>query len=178
MNIFAKILLVQRFNRVSYYTLKLEEDDLSLFGMFKGKHTQENPEKMNHIMAWIKIIGNKYGAKEVYFRNEAETADTSALPPSNPNWEPTFIEWDSETKTGETNNLRLFTLRLNEHVVFLFHGDVKTADKAQNCPNVKPHFKLANKLTKVIDKCFRTGEIKWNENQTDIEFESDLELNS
>ena len=58
MNTFAKILLVQRFNRVSYYTLKLEEDDLSLFGMFKGKHTQENPEKMNHIMAWIKIIGN------------------------------------------------------------------------------------------------------------------------
>lgn len=177
MNTFAKILLVQRFNKVNYYTVKLEEHDLSLFGMFKDKHTQENPEKLNHIMAWIKIIGNKYSAQKDYFRNEAETTDTSALPPSNPNLEPTYIEWDSETETGETNNLRIYTLRSNEHVVFLFNGDVKTADKAQNCPNVKTHFRLANKLTKVIDECFGNGDIHWNENQTDIEFDNELELN-
>jgi len=176
-NTFAKILQVQRFEKVNFYTVKLEDDDLSLFGMFVHKHTKENPEKLNHIMVWIKIIGNRYSAKEAYFRNEAETANTTALPPENPSWEPTFIEWNSETGTGETNNLRLYTLRANEHVVFLFNGDVKTADKAQNCDNVRPHFRLANQLAKVIDGCFRNGDIHWDENQTDIVFDKKLELN-
>lgn len=176
MNNFAKILLVQRFHKVNYYTVKLEEHDISLFGQFVSKHTNENREKLNHIMAWIRIIGEKYSAKADYFRNEAETADASALPPANPTWEPSYIEWDNETQTGEPNNLRLYTFRANEHVVFLFNGDVKTADKAQDCPDVRPHFRLANVIAKALEACFRNGEIAWNTNQTDIEFDNDLEL--
>ncbi len=176
MNTFAKILLVQRFRKVNYYTVKLEENDMSLLGQFKTKHSRENIEKLNHIMAWIKVIGNKSSAKAEYFRNEAETADASALPPENPNWKPAFIQWNSETQTGQINNLRLYTFRANEHVVFLFNGDLKTADKAQDCPNVKPHFKLANTITNALEECFRHGEITWNKNQTDIEFDKDFEL--
>jgi hypothetical protein len=176
-NNFAKILKVQKFRMVNYYTVKLDEDDLSLFGQFQRKHSHENSEKLEHIIAWIAIIGRKYGAKSIYFRNEAETADTAALPPRNPNLEPTYIEWDNETETGETNNLRLYAFRVNEHVVFLFNGDVKTADKAQNCPNVRGHFKLANKLTAVIETCLRNGDIDWNDDRTDIFFDKNLELN-
>jgi hypothetical protein len=177
-NNFAKIKHINSFNLVEYYSVCLEEDeDVSLFEQFVAKHTKENKEKLNHILSWIKWIGNKYTAKADYFRNEAETADTSALPPNNPNWEPNYIEWNNETQTGETNNLRLYTFRANDHVVFLFSGDVKTADTAQNCPNVKSHFKMANTLTRVLEQCFRNHDIKWNEEQTDIEFEDDLELN-
>lgn len=178
MNNFATIKHINSFKHVEYYSVCIDEDgDSSLFEKFLVKHTQENLQKLNHIQSWIKWIGNKYNAKIDYFRNEAETADTSALPPKNPNWEPTFIEWNNETETGHTNNLRLYTFRANEHVVFLFNGDIKTADKAQNCPNVKSHFKLANTLSKLIDKCFVEGEIEWNEDQTDIEFDENLELN-
>ena len=88
-NNFAKIKLVQRFNKVTYYTLLLNEDEMSLFGQFTVKHTSENKDKLNHIMAWIKVIGNKIGAREHYFRNEAETADASALPPRGIDKEPT-----------------------------------------------------------------------------------------
>jgi hypothetical protein len=176
-NNFAKILIVQRFNKVNYYSVKLEEENMSLFGQFIEKHTKENKDKLNHILAWIKIIGDKYSAKANYFRNEAETADTSALPPENPNWEPTYIEWNNEKQTRTTNNLRLYTFRANDQVVFLFNGDVKTADKAQNCPNVWSHFRLANEITEAIEQCFRSGEIKWNSEHNDIEFLKDLELN-
>lgn len=177
MNIFAKIKHINSYKFVEYYSVCLEGDgDNSLFEQFLNKHMYENKEQLNHIQSWIKWIGTKYSAKAVYFRNEAETADTSALPPENPNWEPTYIEWDEETQTGETNNLRLYTFRANNHVVFLFNGDIKTADKAQNCPNVRKHFKLANAITQVLEQCFRDGEITWNIDHTDIAFEDDLEL--
>lgn len=177
-NNFAKIKHINTYSLVEYYSICLEEDNgNSLFEKFIAKHSKDNNDKFNHIMSWIKWIGNKYSAKKEYFRNEAETADTTALPPLNPNWEPSFIEWDNESQTGDTNNLRLYTFRANEHVVFLFNGDLKTAAIAQDCPNVKHHFRLANKLTKVIDNCFVDGGIKWNYDQTDIVFEDDLELN-
>jgi hypothetical protein len=176
-NNFAKIILVQRFNKVNFYTIKIEGDELSLFGQFKVKHTHENIKKLNHILAWIKIIGNNYGAINKLFRNESETADTSGLPPKNPNLEPRYIDLEDVTQSGKINNLRLYTFRANEHVVFLFNGDIKTTDKAQKCPNVKPHFRLANKLTKLIDEGFRNGDITWNQNMTDIKFTKDLELN-
>lgn len=177
MNNFAKIKHINSYKLVEYYSVCLEEDDdVSLFEKFIAKHSRENNDKFSHIMSWIKWIGNKYSAKLDYFRNEAETADTSALPPNNPNWEPTFIEWDKETQIGETNNLRLYTFRANEHVVFLFNGDVKTAEKAQACDNVRPHFRLANKLTELIDKSFGDS-IKWNNDNTDIIIDDGFELN-
>lgn len=179
MNNFAEIILVQRFKKVNYYTLLLNDDERSLFSQFTFKHTSANKEKLSHIMAWIKVIGNKIGAKEQYFRNEAETADASALPPKGIDREPTYVECNEITGQDEkkANDLRLYCLRANSNVVFLFNGDIKTADKAQNCDNVRPHFKLANKLTEVIDRAFRDREISWNNDQTDIVFEKNFELN-
>jgi hypothetical protein len=70
----------------------------------------------------------------------------------------------------------LYCLRANEHVVFLFNGDIKTQKYPQECPNVKEHFKLANQLTKVIDKAFIEKDIVWNDNATEINFEADFKL--
>ena len=178
MNTFAKIILVQRYQKVNYYTIQIEEDDI-LFKQFIDKHSIENVEKLNHIMAWLRVIGNKIGAYPEYFRNEAETADTSALPPYGVDREPTYVEYNDITGRDEntSNDLRLYCLRANPHVVFLFNGDIKTEDKAQDCNNIRPHFKLANKLTELIDRAFRDREIKWNDKQTDIIFENNFELN-
>ena len=177
MNNFAHIKHINSYKLVEYYSVCMEADeDVSLFEKFKVKHSQKNIDKFNHIMSWIKWIGNKYSAKADYFRNEAETADTSALPPNNPNWDPTFIEWDNESQSGETNNLRLYTFRANDHVVFLFNGDIKTEETAQKCDNVRPHFRLANKLTELLEKSFGDG-IKWNADNTDIIVKDDFELN-
>ena len=96
MNNFAKIKHISSFKFVEYYSVCLEDEDVSLFEHFITKHTRENKERLNHILSWIKWIGNKYSAKADYFRNEAETADVSALPPDNPNWEPGYIEWNSK----------------------------------------------------------------------------------
>ena len=177
-NNIATVRLVESFDKVSYYTLCMEDEPASMFELFLEKHTEDNKEKLNHILAWIKVIGNKIGARSSYFRNEAESADTSALPPKGVNREPTYVEYNDDTGAEEVigNNLRLYCLRANEHVVFLFNGDVKTALKAQDCDQVRPHFKLANKLTKAIDAAFREGDITWDTNNEDIIFDPDFLL--
>ena len=173
MNKFAQIKKIATFKKVVYYSVCLEEDQgVSLFELFLQKHTVVNLDKLTHIQFWLKEIGNKYGARTDYFRNEAETADTSALPPLGKNRQPAYVENGENTP----NNLRLYCFRLNESVVFLFNGDIKTADTAQNCDNVKDHFKLANQLTSLIEVQINT-EIIWVDDFTDIEFDDNFELN-
>ena len=178
MNTFAKMILVQRFSKVCYYTVQIEGED-SLFQQFLNKHTYKNTTKLNHIMAWLQVIGNKVGAYPEYFRNEAETADTVALPPVGANREPTYVEFDEMSGQDEntSNDLRLYCLRANENVVFLLNGDIKTARKAQDCDNVRPHFRMANALTKTIGDAFKNKDIKWNDDLTDIVFDYDFEIN-
>lgn len=171
MNTFAKIKLVARYKKVVYYTVQIEGDAASLFEDFLLKHTPNNKEKLNHIMKWMKKIGDEKGARKSYFRNEAETADTTALPPKGTNREPAYIE-DGE---NSANDLRLYCYRVNEHVVFLFNGDIKTTTRAQDCRQVQPHFRLANKLTKCIAEKLN-DEIRWNKDGTDIDFDEELDL--
>lgn len=177
MNNFAEIIWVNTYRKVTYYTVAVN-DGIALFDAFVDKHTDENKEKLKHILAWIKVIGDKIGAQEQYFRNEAETADASALPPQGVNKEPVYVEYNEETGTEENkpNNLRLYCLRANEYVVFLFSGDIKTAATPQECENVRLHFKKANKLTELIDEAFQNKEIRWINDYTEIEVDDDFLL--
>lgn len=168
---FARIIEIQKFKKVTYYSVILDDepdsDAESLFEIFIIKHTEENMAKLDHILRWIKIIGNSYGAREDIFRPEHLA---NALPPKGKDREPSFTE-DGVT---EANNLRLYCLRVNDNVVFLFNGDIKTADKAQDCKNVEPHFRLANILTKKINELFISKEISWNEDGTDISIDDNF----
>jgi hypothetical protein len=67
-------------------------------------------------------------------------------------------------------------LVVSKHVVFLFDGDLKTRQRAQDCPNVGPYFRQANKISKAINRCFVDKELRWNEFDDDIEFDDSLEI--
>ena len=148
-----------------------------LYDSFLEKHSIGNREKLHHILAWIKKIGDKTSAFEQYFRNEAQIADARALSPIGKEKSPVFVQIDDNGKNEiVANNLRLYCMRANARVVFLFNGDIKTASKAQNCPNVKSHFLLANKLTKLLTEAFETGDIRWINNYSEIEVDDDFRL--
>lgn len=172
MNNFAEIKPLFKYDKVAYYTVSINGSSKTLFEEFKLQHETSNKEKFYHISKWIQIIGKKYGAQSRFFRNEAYNADAAALPPKGIDREPCYTEDD----VNVSNNLRLYCLRANENVVFLFGGDIKTRDKAQDCPNVKAHFFLANTLTKVIDQAFIDKEIKWINNGTLITVDKDYKL--
>lgn len=171
MNTFARIKHIGTYDKVSYYSVVIDDQTISMFENFITVHEKHNKEKLYHIVKWIEVIGKKYGALPHLFRPEGETADTSALPPA-ANKTPSYIDQGKK----KPNPLRLYCLRANNHVVFLFDGDLKTAQKARECKNVKKHFILANQITKALDEAFKQKDIKWNDTQTDIVYDTDLEI--
>lgn len=172
MNTFATITPIGNYKQVRYYSIKIDGEEQSQFEKFVNNHTKKNNEKLQHILDWIKLIGDKYGAKEGFFRNEAYGSEASALPPKDIQKKPQYIE----SGCVVVNDLRLYTFRLNESVVFLYNGNIKTESTSQLCPQVKPHFMLANKATSEIDKLIKEREINWNDSFTDIEFDKNLEI--
>lgn len=172
------ITLIEKFKKVTFYSILLEGKSVSPFENFTKRHSIHNKEKLNHILAWISIIGNKRGARNHFFRNEANIADTRALPPKGKDIEPTYVEFDTDTGKSivKPNDLRLYCFGANESVVFLFDGDIKTALTAQECINVKPYFDKANTYTKVLEKAFQEGLISWNNDYTDIHFTNPIDI--
>lgn len=178
MNGLFRIKHIQDYKKVSYYSVCIDkeesttEDEISLFELFIIEQEKKNKDKLNHILSWLKEIGNKYGASYSHFRNEQYRGETVGLPPKQITKKPVYTE-DGEVTP---NNLRLYCHRLNDYVVVLLSGDLKTADTAQNCPNVKPHFILANQLSVSIDNAFKENEITWINDNTNIDYSDDLTL--
>ena len=144
MNTFAKIIEVQRFKKVTFYSVLREGEEQNMFLEFINRVMKNDrlAEDLHLLQNWIKRIGDKYGAQQQYFRHEQVA---NALPPG-----------FSDT----VHHLRLYCMRISENAVILFSGDVKTTRYAQECPNVGPHFKEALRLTKKIDEAIREKQIK------------------
>lgn len=171
-NIFVKLIRLTefQFRKVKYFTVKFEDNDVNEFFDFLNRmeDVSEISEDLANLLVWIEEIGENYGAiKNRYFRNESIRADVQALPPPRKQMEAMEIQ---------VENIRLYCLVVNEHVVFLFNGGIKTTNNAKDCPNVGKYIDQANRIVVGIDKLLKTREIEWNENRTDIEFDRDLEI--
>lgn len=176
MSIFVRIKSVASYKKVVYYSVILTDSDdediletekVSLFEYFLKEHQTDNIKKLTHILAWLKEIGDNKGALIEDFRHEKKA---SALPPKGKDREPVFMNKGKK----DINNLRLYCFPMNERVVFLFDGGIKTTEYAQDCPNVRKHFEMANNLVSCLDDLFVNKEISWNTDFTDIEFTEDL----
>jgi hypothetical protein len=171
-NTFAKIIRLEEFSfsKVKYYSVQFEERDINEFYDFLNRieDIPEIEEDLMNLLFWIVTIGEEYGAKERYFRNEQFNSETKALPPSLK---------AMKTSGIMVNELRVYCMVANEHVVFLLNGGVKThVSKATDCPNVGSYFKQANKIVKKLDQLFRDRSITWNSEHTDIEFDPAIEI--
>jgi len=160
MNMFANIVVAIRFKKITYYSIKFENEKDPIFIQFFNNHKgADHNEPISIIRSWLKKLGEEIGADTRYFRPEAAA---HALPPP-----ARYIHVDC--------SLRLYCMRINERAVILFNGAEKTAQTAQECDNVRPHFTLANQLTQVIDQAIIDGDIQFSEND-DLIFEPTLTL--
>jgi hypothetical protein len=170
-NIFADIQRLKdfQFDIVKYFSVHLEENEVNEFYDFLNRmeDIEDVEDDLSNLLVWIEEIGEQIGARKHLFRNESITADVQALPP--PAKQMRVYEIPVE-------NLRLYCLVLNEHVVFLFNGGIKTTVNAKDCPNVGPYIKQANQIAGKIDELLKENEITWNKDHTDIEFDKNLEF--
>lgn len=170
MNIFATIVgLEDELNTplVRYYTVELEEDgeQTNLLAEFIQKHQTDEriSEEYNDLLAWMVVrMGEQQGAQQRFFRPER---NADALPPPSQ-----FLDIEYE------HNLRLYCMRLSDHVVVLFDGGVKTANKAQECPVVAPHFYMAQKLCSAIQEAIRDREIALINAETELQIPEGFEM--
>lgn len=176
MSTFARIKRVAAFKKVVYYSVVLTESDdedvlknntESLFEDFQKRMGSSQGKKLTHILAWLKEIGNNRGAQIEDFRPENRA---NALPPKGKDRKPVYIEKGKKSP----NDLRLYCFYANKYVVFLFNGDIKTTKKAQDCPQVGPHYKMADRLASCINDLFIKKEIFWINNDQNIDFDDDL----
>jgi hypothetical protein len=160
------------FKKVKYYSIRFIDSDVNEFLDFLNRMEDipEIEDDLTNLLLWIEDIGNKLGAiKHKYFRHEGIYTDTSALPPA---------KRVMEMHNIIVNDLRLYCLVANEHVVFLLNGGVKSKNiiDAKDCPNVGKYIKHANQLTKFINELFSSNEITWNSDFTDIIFDETSEF--
>lgn len=137
MKCYATIVEFKRYKRVTYYSIKQDDDDDSETDKFFNKleNIVEISEELDNIVHWIKSIGNMRGAQIKHFRPENLAV---ALPPPR------------NVKGTVANNIRLYCHWVNEGVVILFNGGVKTNIDPVLCKNVKPHFLNAQKHIKQL----------------------------
>lgn len=134
------------FEKLEYFSLRDENLDRSEFERFLERHMNLSiiETEFADLLAWLERLG-KDGAEERFFRHEQRA---QALPPNL-----RYLDIDYE------HQLRLYCLRLSDKAVFLFCGGIKTTVKAQNCPNVGPHFRNAQQYCKKIEELIREGDI-------------------
>lgn len=168
MNIFASIEFIQQFTfkKVKYYTIRFENKEYTEFEDFLNRMVNEKKytDDFQNLFLWLQNIGDLYGAQEKFFRPEQ---NAQALPPP--------AQMQKLMSVG-VEDLRLYCLRLNNSVVLLFNGGIKTKQLAQDCPNVSSCFRTANQLVIKINQLFQEKEIRWNNDYSDIIFNKELRI--
>lgn len=160
MNKFATLVKSIQFRRITYYSVLVDENDLPLFAQFIKEHAgEEFREDMDLIRSWMRKLGENYGASIDYFRQEGSA---HAIPP------PVEI-------TRKGCQLRLYCLRMSHRVVILFSGSIKTMNKAMDCPNVRDHFIMANRVSDKLWKALKDGLITFDQND-DLVIPQDFKL--
>ncbi|KQC34326.1 hypothetical protein AAU57_13995 [Nonlabens sp. YIK11] len=157
------------FKHLEVYSLTPVGESTSLFVEFRDRLALEHPKKLTHLLECIKQLGDR-GALIRLFRNEQSGSELLAIPKKNYKTDPTYQEDGQPAK----NMLRLYCHRLNENVLFVFSGGLKTADDPLKCPNVKEHFLNGQEFCNAIDSAIRDKEIYWNEDVTDIDCSDDF----
>ena len=166
MNTFASIERLGEFSfkQVTYYSVRLEGKDNTEFEDFleRHEHNDDIRTELDELFWWLEEIGTRIGARTDYFRHERRA---HALPPPS-----------RKLRMVQHKHLRLYCMRISDHVVILFNGGVKTAATAQECPDVKPHFERANRLAQAIDEAIKRNDITLSANGDRLEFDDDLEF--
>lgn len=154
MNTFALEIWDDESEKVTWYTVRWEDVDVSETDKFFTKvYSDEDYREAAQELATLltEVIGNTYGATDA-FLNRFEN-NFNALPPQGK------LKIEEITISYPEFPLRLYCLKLNEQLVILFNGGVKTADSAQDSPDLSMKFKEAQQFADVILKALQDGTI-------------------
>lgn len=135
--------LVEEHNAVNFYSIHLDEEELSELERFFEKFPEgcEYDEEIDIIIAWLDKIGEK-GALERYFRPEGKYGDGVGVIP---------IDVD--------NKLRLYCLRISDKILIFGNGGLKDAYSWQNSKTLAPYVEMLIDTSRFIATRIKDGKI-------------------
>lgn len=132
--------LIEEHNAVNFYSVHLEEEELSELERFFEKFPEGcvYDEDIDTIIAWIDRIGEN-GALERYFRYEGRFGDgVSAIP-------------------VDTGNLRLYCIRLSDKILIFGNGDVKNCATWQESNTLSEYVEMLLDTSRFISSRLSDG---------------------
>ena len=138
--------LFEENDNLNLYTIRLKDEKLTEFEKFIDKFPNDckYKEDIDIIISWIEKITEK-GALSRYFKPEGKYGDgVGAIP-------------------IETNNIRLYCLRLSDKILILGNGGIKDADTWQDSPTLRPFVELLIDTSRFINTRRQKGNIQLND---------------
>jgi len=117
------------FDKTQFYTIQEDGKGLTETDEFflRFKNDPSYQKDIETIKYWIQKIGNESGALERHFRPESSA---NAIPIS-------------------VSKLRLYCYRINDKIVILGNGGIKSSQSVQDSPDCFPHFEAMNSISYV-----------------------------
>ena len=135
--------LIEEHEHVNFYSIKLEEEELSELERFFEKFPIgcEYDEEIDIIISWMDHIA-EHGALERYFRPEGRFGDGVGVIP-----------------IDLGNKIRLYCLRLSDNILVFGNGGVKDANAWENSPTLAPYVELLIDTSRFIASRLKSGTI-------------------
>lgn len=140
--------------RVTFYTVRWQDADLSETEKFFEKHEKSHKDAVQHLLSFLlDAMGTDHGAVDAFFNRPED--GVFGLPPKG------RITVDEIKLSFPNFPLRLYALRINdrEDLVVLFNGGTKTSQTNQESPELNLKFREAVSFGKRIEQALRDGMI-------------------
>lgn len=135
--------LLEEYDNVNFYSIKLAGEELTELERFFEKFSEEceYDNEIDIIISWIDKIAEK-GALERYFRPEGHYGDGVGVIP-----------------IDVGNKLRLYCLRLSDKIIVFGNGGVKDSRTWQDSETLAPYVKLLMDTSRFIASRIKDGTI-------------------
>lgn len=137
-----KLELIEEHDAVNFYSIHLDGKELSEMETFFEKFPLGSPyeEDIDVIISWLDRIGAS-GALERYFRYEGKYGDGVCAIPI------------------ETNNLRLYCLRMSDKILIFGNGDIKDTKTWQESETLSEYVSILIDTRRFISSRLADGSV-------------------
>jgi hypothetical protein len=146
--------IFEKYPLVTFYSVRWEGSELSETDKFIKKILYDKTEHkidLQEILTLVETMGEENGAKNIYFTRHEDEA--TALPPNK-----NLVVRGIEIPFYQ-NKLRLYCVRINEYIVVLFNGGVKSSQTIQGSSDLVMKFRDAKLFAKRIWQAIQEKDI-------------------
>lgn len=142
-------------NKLTVYSVIVNDDERTLFERFLGENRDEYQNELKSIIDQLRVMATKTGAREQFFEK--------------PEGKPGQDIWDLRDKPSRI--LRLYCMRMGQVVIILGGGGPKPKNirTFQESPKLHHENELMRKVSDALTEKMRDRDINWTSDGIELE---------